>query len=51
VELFKQKGLTVSEVNKDDFKENVLKNVTFESFGYRKSDYDKIQSIKSDAAL
>ncbi len=45
---FKEKGLTVSEVNKDEFKETVLKNVSFEQFGYRKADYDRIQAIKSD---
>ena len=51
VDFFKQKGLTVSEVNKDDFKEAVLKNVSFKSFGYRKADYDRIQAIKSEPAL
>jgi tripartite ATP-independent transporter DctP family solute receptor len=51
VGFFKDKGLTVSEVDKEDFKQNVLKNVTFESFGYRKADYDRIQSIKSEPAL
>jgi len=51
VDFFKQKGLTVTEVDKEDFKQNVLKSVTFESFGYRKADYDKIQSIKSEPAL
>ena len=29
---FKEKGLTVTEINKDDFRDAVLKNVTFESF-------------------
>src|SRR5215212_11046547 len=51
VGFFKDKGLTVSEVDKEDFKQNVLKNVTFESFGYRKADYDKIQAVKSEPAL
>ena len=51
VGFFKEKGLTVSEVDKEDFKQSVLKNVTFESFGYRKADYDKIQAIKSEPAL
>jgi tripartite ATP-independent transporter DctP family solute receptor len=51
VGFFKEKGLTVTEVDKEDFKQNVLKSVTFESFGYRKSDYDKIQTIKSEPAL
>jgi tripartite ATP-independent transporter DctP family solute receptor len=47
VDVFKSKGLTVTEVDKDEFKNAVLKNVTFEQFGYRKSDYDKIQAIKT----
>ena len=46
VDFFKQKGLTVTEVNKDDFRDAVLKNVSFESFDYRKSDWDRIQAIK-----
>src|SRR4051794_17045203 len=47
VEFFKSKGLTVTEVDKEDFKNTVLKNVTFESFGYRKADWDRIQAIKT----
>jgi TRAP-type C4-dicarboxylate transport system substrate-binding protein len=47
VDVFKQKGLTVTEVDKEDFKNAVLKNVTFESLGYRKSDFDRIQAIKT----
>src|SRR5262245_27120067 len=46
VDFFKQKGLTVTEVNKDDFRDTVLKNVSFESFDYRKSDWEKIQAVK-----
>ena len=37
-------------MNKEDFKEAVLKNVSFEIFGYRKADYDRIQAIKSEPA-
>jgi tripartite ATP-independent transporter DctP family solute receptor len=48
-DVFKQKGLVIVEVNKDDFKNAVLKNVTFESLGYRKADYDKNQASKSDS--
>lgn len=48
VEAFKQKGLTITEVNKDDFKDAVMKNVTLESLGYRKADYDKIHALKSE---
>ena len=46
VGLFKEKGLTVSEVDKKDFIDAVAKGVTFEQFGYRKADYDKIVAIK-----
>ena len=46
VAVFKAKGLTVTEVDKNDFRDTVLKNVTFESFGYQKADWDKIQAIK-----
>ncbi len=44
---FKEKGLTVSEVNKDEFKETVLKNVAFEQFGYRKAEWERIQAVKA----
>jgi TRAP-type C4-dicarboxylate transport system substrate-binding protein len=46
VGIFKSKGLNVVEVDKNDFRDTVLKNVTFESFGYQKADWDKIQAIK-----
>lgn len=46
VDIFKQKNLTVTEVDRNDFRETVLKNVKFEDFGYRKSDWDRIQNIK-----
>ena len=49
IDTFKQKGLNIIEVNKDEFRDAVMKNVTFESLGYRKSDYDKIQAMKSEA--
>jgi tripartite ATP-independent transporter DctP family solute receptor len=49
IDTFKQKGLTIIEVNKDEFRDAVMKNVTFESLGYRKADYDKIQAMKSEA--
>lgn len=47
IETFKQKGLTITEVNKDEFRDVVMKNVNLESLGYRKADYDKIQALKS----
>ena len=47
VQFFKDKGLDVTEVDKPDFIDAVHKNVTFEQFGYRKADWDRIQAIKS----
>ncbi len=47
IALFKDKGLTIVEVNTDDFRDTVMKNITFESFGYRKADWDRIQALKS----
>jgi TRAP-type C4-dicarboxylate transport system substrate-binding protein len=46
IAFFKEKGLTVTEVNKDDFRDTVLKTTSFESFDYRKADWDRIQDIK-----
>jgi tripartite ATP-independent transporter DctP family solute receptor len=46
VDVFKQKGLSVTEVNRNEFRDTVLKTVKFEDFGYRKSDWERIQAIK-----
>lgn len=46
VQFFKDKGIAVTEVDKADFLANVQKNVTFEQFGYRKADWERIQAIK-----
>jgi tripartite ATP-independent transporter DctP family solute receptor len=46
IETFKQRGLTVTEVDKADFLAAVQKNVTFEQFGYRQSDWEKIQAVQ-----
>jgi tripartite ATP-independent transporter DctP family solute receptor len=43
---FRKKGLTVTAVDKKSFQDAILKNVTFESMGYSKADWDKIQQIK-----
>ena len=43
---FRKKGLTVTTVDKKSFQDAILKNVTFESMGYSKADWDKIQQIK-----
>ncbi|MGL5448353.1 MAG: sialic acid TRAP transporter substrate-binding protein SiaP [Rhabdaerophilum sp.] len=46
VQFFKDKGLTVTEINRQEFLDAVAKGVTFEQFGYRKADWDKIQAVK-----
>jgi tripartite ATP-independent transporter DctP family solute receptor len=46
VQVFKDRGLTVTEVDKADFLAAVQKNASFEQFGYRKADWEKIQAIK-----
>lgn len=46
LDVFRQKGLTIIEVNTDDFKDTVMKNISFESLGYRKADWDRIQALK-----
>ena len=43
---FKKKGLAVIAVDKTSFKDAIMKNVTFESMGYSKADWEKIQAIK-----
>src|SRR2546429_9600436 len=45
-DFFQQKGLTVTEVNKDEFRDTLLKTVSFESFDYRKADWERIQAVK-----
>lgn len=46
VQEFKDKGLTITEVDKEDFKKVVAEKVTFEEFGYDKADWDAIQALK-----
>jgi len=43
---FRDKGLTVTEVDKEDFKKAVAEKVTFEEFGYEKADWDAIQAVQ-----
>ena len=43
---FRKKGVVVSEVDRKGFQEAVLKNVTLESMGFTRSDFDRIQAIK-----
>ena len=43
---FKKKGLNIVQVNRQSFVDAVLKNVTPESLGYDRKDYDRIVAIK-----
>jgi tripartite ATP-independent transporter DctP family solute receptor len=46
VEVFKKRGLKVSEVDRAGFQKAVLEKVPMESMGYDKKDWDKIQALK-----
>src|SRR3954464_9089755 len=46
VQFFKDKGLNVTEANKQDFIDAVHKNTTFEQYGYQKADWDAIEAIQ-----
>ena len=43
---FRKKGLSVHEVDRESFRQAVLKNVPPESLGFTKADYDRIAAIK-----
>ncbi len=47
VQFFKDKGLEVTEVNKQEFIDAVHNSVSFEQFGYRKADWERIQAVKA----
>ena len=46
VQVFKEKGLGVTEVDRADFEKTVLEKVTFEEFGYDKTDWEAIRAIQ-----
>lgn len=46
VQVFKDRGLTVTDVDKADFEKTVLEKVPFEEFGYDKADWEAIKAIK-----
>lgn len=46
VQGFKDRGLTVTEVDKADFEKTVIEKVKLEEFGYLQADYDEIRAIK-----
>ena len=44
--IFRSKGLQVVEVDRESFRQAVLKTVTLESLGFTRADYDAIQAAK-----
>ena len=46
VQVFKDRGITVTEIDRADFEKNVMEKVTFEEFGYRKEDWEAIRAIQ-----
>ena len=46
VDEFKKKGLTVVNPNLASFQDAIRKQITLESMGYQKADWDRIQAIK-----
>jgi tripartite ATP-independent transporter DctP family solute receptor len=46
VDEFRKKGLNIIEVDKSTFRDAIVKNVSMESMGYRRADWDAIQAIK-----
>jgi len=46
VDEFKKKGLTIIDPDKKSFQDAIMKNVTLESMGYTKADWEKVQAVK-----
>jgi tripartite ATP-independent transporter DctP family solute receptor len=46
LDVFKNKGLTITEVDRASFENAVLEKVKFEDFGYNKSDWEAIRAIQ-----
>jgi len=46
VDEFKKKGINVVTVNKDEFRDRIVKAVDMSSMGYDKKDWDRIQALK-----
>ncbi|CAM3999313.1 ABC transporter substrate-binding protein [Bordetella tumbae] len=46
VDVFRKKGLTVTEVDTAAYRDTVLKKVPFEQYGYEKADWEAIQAVK-----
>jgi len=46
VEVFRARGLTVTAIDQDEFRQAVLTNIAFEPFGYQRSDWERIQAVQ-----
>lgn len=46
IDEFKKRGLTITEVNKADFRDASLRGAPMEQFGFQKTDWDRIQAVK-----
>lgn len=46
VQEFKNKGISVTEVDRSDFEKTVMQKVSFEEFGYNKADWEAIRAIQ-----
>lgn len=46
IEEFRKKGLNIIDVNRDQFRERVVKAVDMAAMGYDRKDWDRIQSIR-----
>ncbi len=46
VDKFKERGITVTEVDRSDFEKAVMEKVSFEEFGYDKADWEAIRAVK-----
>lgn len=46
IDEFKKKGLKVIDVNRDEFRDRVVKAVDMKAMGYERKDWDRIQAIR-----
>ena len=46
VEEFRKKGLAIINVNRDEFRDRVVKAIDMKSMGYDRKDWDRIQALK-----
>jgi len=45
LDLFRARGLTVTEVDTEEFRQAVLTNIAFEPLGYHRADWERIQAV------